>query len=148
MAQSLIAVTLSQQAFKRSISTTLLHPHSSSSSSLLRSRSPSSVFFSRKIPLAASLSSQTAMGETPVAVDSGMDAVQRRLMFEDESVSLSFISQLIIYLFTHSFHCMYLFDFTCVFVFSFLLVILSMYDFASFLVLFVESLGGKYRGTP
>jgi len=30
------------------------------------------------------------MGETPVAaVDAGMDAVQRRLMFDDEFVSLS-----------------------------------------------------------
>jgi hypothetical protein len=34
------------------------------------------------------------MGDTPVAVDAGMDAVQRRLMFDDEYVS-SFLLNLI-----------------------------------------------------
>jgi hypothetical protein len=85
MAQSSIVATLSRQVFKRDI-TSALFAHSFSSSSF---RSPS-LFFSRKIHFSVSLSSQTAMGETPVAVDAGMDAVQRRLMFDDEYVSLSF----------------------------------------------------------
>ncbi|MCI05345.1 isopentenyl-diphosphate delta-isomerase [Trifolium medium] len=83
MAQSSIVATLSRQVFKRNITSTLFaHTYSSFRSS--------SLFFNRKIHLSASLSSQTAMGETPVAVDAGMDAVQRRLMFDDEYVSLSF----------------------------------------------------------
>ncbi|XP_061357393.1 isopentenyl-diphosphate Delta-isomerase I [Gastrolobium bilobum] len=88
MAQSLIAATLSQQVFKRGVSVVSTP---SSSASAFRSRSFSFLLFSqrsRKNPLTASLSfsSQTAMGETPVAADSGMDAVQRRLMFEDECI--------------------------------------------------------------
>lgn len=80
MAQSSIVATLSRH-FKRNI-TPALFAHSS-----FRSRS-SSLSFRRKAPLSASLST---MGETPVAaVDAGMDAVQRRLMFDDEFVSLSF----------------------------------------------------------
>jgi hypothetical protein len=86
MAQSSIVATLSRQVFKRNI-TSALFSHTSSSSSSFRSPS---LFFNRKINLSASLSSQTAMGETPVAVDAGMDAVQRRLMFDDEYASLSF----------------------------------------------------------
>jgi hypothetical protein len=84
MAQSSIVATISRQVFKRNI-TSALFAHTSSSSF----RSPS-LFFNRKIHLSASLSSQTAMGETPVSVDAGMDAVQRRLMFDDEYASLSF----------------------------------------------------------
>ncbi|CAJ2645503.1 unnamed protein product [Trifolium pratense] len=81
MAQSSIVATLSRQVFKRNI-TSILFAHSSSSV-----RSSSSLFFNRKIHLSASLSSQTtAMGDTPVAVDAGMDAVQRRLMFDDECI--------------------------------------------------------------
>jgi hypothetical protein len=81
MAQSSIVATLSRH-FKRNITPTL------SAHSSFRSRSySSSLSFRRKAPLSASLST---MGETPVAaVDAGMDAVQRRLMFDDEFVSLS-----------------------------------------------------------
>lgn len=82
MAQSSIVATLSRQVFKRNI-TSALFSHTSSSSSSFRSPS---LFFNRKIHLSASLSSQTAMGDTPVAVDAGMDAVQRRLMFDDECI--------------------------------------------------------------
>lgn len=114
MAQSLIAVSLSQQAFKRngvlalfasSSHTTL---HHSPPSSCFRSRSLSSFLFfpqthQRHSPLrvkparvslssSSSSSSQTAMGETHLP-DADMDAVQRRLMFEDESVTVTlFIS--------------------------------------------------------
>ncbi|KAL1322448.1 hypothetical protein HN51_067445 [Arachis hypogaea] len=102
MAHSTIAVTLSQQLFKR---TTVLFPHSSfRSRSLLPSSSSSSVSFSPNFhtPLSSSsssfalrassssssssTSSTAAMGETIAAVDAGMDAVQRRLMFEDECI--------------------------------------------------------------
>lgn len=78
MAQSSIVATLSRH-FKRNTTPTLF-AHSS-----FRSRSyPSSLSFSRKTPLSATLST---MGETPVAaVDAGMDAVQRRLMFDDECI--------------------------------------------------------------
>ncbi|MED6107705.1 rRNA processing protein [Stylosanthes scabra] len=97
MAHSTIAVTLSQQLFKR---TTVLFPHSlfrspslpsSSSVSFSRASSPSS--FSSSLTVRASSSSSSvsssstaAMGETTTAVDAGMDAVQRRLMFEDECI--------------------------------------------------------------
>jgi hypothetical protein len=93
MAQSSIVATLSRQVFKRNITSALFSHTSSSSSSSSSFRSPS-LFFNRKIHLSASLSSQTAMGDTPVAVDAGMDAVQRRLMFDDEYVS-SFLLNLI-----------------------------------------------------
>lgn len=77
MAQSSIVATLSRH-FKRNI-TPALFAHSP-----FRSRSSSSLSFRRKAPLSASLST---MGETPVAaVDAGMDAVQRRLMFDDECI--------------------------------------------------------------
>ncbi|XP_057435785.1 isopentenyl-diphosphate Delta-isomerase I [Lotus japonicus] len=85
MAKALIGVTLSQQVlFKRSNSIL-------SSSSSFRSRSLPSLFFSpvknhNHNPLVASLSSHTAMGQTPTAADAGMDAVQRRLMFDDECI--------------------------------------------------------------
>ncbi|MED6197210.1 rRNA processing protein [Stylosanthes scabra] len=95
MAYSTIAVTLSQQLFKR---TTVLFPRSSFRSCSLPSSS-SSVSFSRfsspsSLTLRASSSSSSvssssstaAMGETTTAVDAGMDAVQRRLMFEDECI--------------------------------------------------------------
>jgi len=80
MAQSSIVATLSRH-FKRNITPTLF------AHSPFRSCPSSSLSFRRKTPLSASLST---MGETPVAaVDAGMDAVQRRLMFDDEFVSLS-----------------------------------------------------------
>lgn len=89
-AKSLIVAMLNRQVFKTNV-TTSFFPHSfPPSSAFSRSRSFSSVFFNPKIPLSASLSTATTMGETPVAVDAGMDAVQRRLMFDDESVSPSF----------------------------------------------------------
>lgn len=78
MAQSSIVATLSRH-FKRNITPTLFahSPFRSCSYS-------SSLSFSRKTPLSATLST---MGETPVAaVDAGMDAVQRRLMFDDECI--------------------------------------------------------------
>lgn len=104
MAKALIGVTLSQQVlFKRSNSIL-------SSSSSFRSRSLPSLFFSpvknhNHNPLVASLSSHTAMGQTPAATtaaDAGMDAVQRRLMFDDESVPFFFNLHLI-YLFNSHF---------------------------------------------
>ncbi|KAK7394661.1 hypothetical protein VNO78_15196 [Psophocarpus tetragonolobus] len=89
MAQSSIVVTLRQNLFKRNLTTSLL-PHSPSSigsSSLLL---PTLSFSSQRrrkphttLSLTASLSSHTAMGET---TDAAMDAVQRRLMFEDECI--------------------------------------------------------------
>ncbi|TKY65348.1 Isopentenyl-diphosphate Delta-isomerase II [Spatholobus suberectus] len=89
MAQSSIVVTMSQHLFKRSVTCVFAHfPYRSHS---LESRSLPSLCLSQRSPsapltLAASFSSQTAMGETPVAADAGMDAVQRRLMFEDECI--------------------------------------------------------------
>ncbi|RYR60935.1 hypothetical protein Ahy_A04g018027 isoform A [Arachis hypogaea] len=95
MAHSTIAVTLSQQLFKR---TTVLFPHSSFRSRSLLPSSSSSVSFSPNFhtPLSSSSSSSfalrassssssstsstAAMGETIAAVDAGMDAVQRRLI--------------------------------------------------------------------
>lgn len=99
MAQSLIVATLSRQVFKTNISTALF-PHSfpPSSSTFFRSRSSSSRFFNPKIPLSASFSAATTMSQTPVAVDAGMDAVQRRLMFDDESVSSSFLISFTVHL--------------------------------------------------
>ncbi|XP_020219996.1 isopentenyl-diphosphate Delta-isomerase I [Cajanus cajan] len=88
MAQSSIVVTMSQHMFKRSV--TCVSHHSRS----LGSRAIPSLSFSQRRPnapltltLTASVSSRTAMGETSVpAADAGMDAVQRRLMFEDECI--------------------------------------------------------------
>lgn len=99
---SSFVVTLSHNFFKRNVTTVFAHSHSlsSSSSSYLRSRSLPSLFFSHQrtttastpLTLTASFSSSTAMGETAApAADAAMDAVQRRLMFEDESVPLSII---------------------------------------------------------
>ena len=86
MAQSSsIVVTLRQHLFKRNL-TSLTLPHSPSL--------PSFSFSLRTTPhtplsLSASFSSHTSMAHTSLpSADAGMDAVQRRLMFEDESVPL------------------------------------------------------------
>ncbi|RZB53326.1 Isopentenyl-diphosphate Delta-isomerase II isoform B [Glycine soja] len=90
MAHSSIVVTLSQNLFKRNLTCVKIHAHSPSSSFGSRSLSlPSFSFSQRTTPLSltASFSSHTAMGETSApAADAGMDAVQRRLMFEDECI--------------------------------------------------------------
>lgn len=92
MAQSSIVLTLRQNLFKRNVTACVTH----SPSIFTGSRSLSSLSFSQRrrrshtpLSLSAPFSSPTAMGETPVTTaDAGMDAVQRRLMFEDESVPL------------------------------------------------------------
>ncbi|RDX78909.1 Isopentenyl-diphosphate Delta-isomerase II, partial [Mucuna pruriens] len=89
MAQSSIVVNLSQHLFKRNVTRASVFAHSPSTS--YGSRSLPSLFLSQSRPkpsltLTASISSQTAMGETAVPADAGMDAVQRRLMFEDECI--------------------------------------------------------------
>nr|AAQ84167.1 isopentenyl pyrophosphate isomerase [Pueraria montana var. lobata] len=90
MAQSSIVVNLSQHLFKRNLTSLSVIAHSS----YFGSRSLSSLSFSQRrrgphtpLTLTASFSSHTAMGETSApAADAGMDAVQRRLMFEDECI--------------------------------------------------------------
>ncbi|KAG4992613.1 hypothetical protein AAZX31_09G229100 [Glycine max] len=84
MAQSSsIVVTLRQHLFKRNL-TSLTLPHSPSL--------PSFSFSLRTTPhtplsLSASFSSHTSMAHTSLpSADAGMDAVQRRLMFEDECI--------------------------------------------------------------
>ncbi|KAK8466296.1 hypothetical protein PHAVU_008G054025 [Phaseolus vulgaris] len=90
MAQSSIVLTLRQNLFKRNVTACVTH----SPSIFTGSRSLSSLSFSQRrrsshtpLSLSAPFSSPTAMGETPVTTaDAGMDAVQRRLMFEDECI--------------------------------------------------------------
>jgi len=93
MAQSSIGFTLSQNLFKRNVAASVI----THTPSIFRGyRSLSSLSFSQRrrrhhtpLLLSASFSSTTAMGETPATTaDAGMDAVQRRLMFDDESVPL------------------------------------------------------------
>ncbi|KAG4937280.1 hypothetical protein AAZX31_18G223000 [Glycine max] len=90
MAHSSIVVTLSQNLFKRNLTCVKIHAHSPSSSFGSRSLSLPSFSFSQittPLSLTASFSSHTTMGETSApAADAGMDAVQRRLMFEDECI--------------------------------------------------------------
>ncbi|QCE12476.1 isopentenyl-diphosphate Delta-isomerase I [Vigna unguiculata] len=91
MAQSSIGFTLSQNLFKRNVAASVI----THTPSIFRGyRSLSSLSFSQRrrrhhtpLLLSASFSSTTAMGETPATTaDAGMDAVQRRLMFEDECI--------------------------------------------------------------
>ncbi|KAE9621973.1 putative isopentenyl-diphosphate Delta-isomerase [Lupinus albus] len=95
MSQSLIAVSLSQKLFKSNNGVLAFFAASPSTSSISRSRSLS--FFSQNQkkqnpltvikPTRVSLSSsQTTMGGENPQNDAGMDAVQRRLMFDDECI--------------------------------------------------------------